>query len=310
MDSSSGDSRRLLPKNLIGAFGQLESAWPVHGSVLVQDGIVYFAAGRTSQLDGGIHLYGLDAASGRALHQVRLRGPDYQLNADGQLVVQPKPQRDLEDTFPENYRLPLGALPDILTTDGQKIFMRSRAFDPQLNPVSGKTPLMSPGGFLDDSYFKRIPWRYETGNTYSRLLVCNDAVVCGARMFDSLQGLDPTVYFTPGRQGYLLFCYDIDAKTKRWEERVGIRIRAMVQTPDRICVAGPPDVVDPKDPLAAFEARKGGLLCLFDLETGKEQARYETPSPAVFNGVSAAQGRLYLADEAGNVTCFADRRSN
>ena len=44
-------------KRLIGAFGQLESAWPVHGSVLVQDGTVYFVAGRTSQLDGGLHLY-------------------------------------------------------------------------------------------------------------------------------------------------------------------------------------------------------------------------------------------------------------
>ena len=292
-------------ERLIGAFGQLESAWPVHGSVLVQDGIVYFAAGRTSQLDGGIHLYGLGATSGRALHQIRLRGPDYQVDSDGQLVVQPKPKRDLENTFPENYRLPLGTLPDILTADGTKIFMRSRAFDPQLNPVSGKTPLMSPGGFLDDSYFKRIPWRYETGNTYSRLLVCDDAVVCGVRMFDSLQGLDPTVYFTPGRQGYLLFCYDIDAKERRWEQRVGIRIRAMLQAPDRICVAGPPDVVDPNDPLAAFEARKGGVLCLFNLETGEEQSRYDLPSPTVFNGVSAARGRLYLADEAGSVTCFA-----
>ena len=292
-------------KRLIGAFGQLESAWPVHGSVLVQDGTVYFVAGRTSQLDGGMYLYGLDAISGRVLHQVRLRGPDYRADANGQLVVVPKPKRDLEDTFPENYRLPLGALPDILTADGRNIFMRSRTFDAELNPVKGQPPLQSPGGFLDDSYFKRIPWRYETGTTYSRLLVCDETTVCGMRQFDSLQGLDPTVYFTPGRQGYLLFCYDIDTKERRWEQRVNIRIRAMVQTPDRLCVAGPPDVVDPKDPLAAFEARKGGVLSLFDLETGDEKASYDMPSPPVFNGASAAHGRLYLADEAGNITCFA-----
>jgi outer membrane protein assembly factor BamB len=49
---------------LIGAFGQLESAWPVHGGVLVQNGTAYFAAGRSSQLDGGIYLYGVDAATG------------------------------------------------------------------------------------------------------------------------------------------------------------------------------------------------------------------------------------------------------
>ena len=290
---------------IIGSFGQLESAWPVHGSVLVQDGNVYFVAGRTSQLDGGMYLYALDAASARVLHLVRLRGPDYQVDANGQLAVMPKPQRDLEDTFPENYRLPLGTLPDILVADDEKIFMRSRAFDQELNPVKGETPLQSPGGFLDDSYFKRIPWRYETGNTYSRLLVCNDSTVCGMRMFDSLQGLDPTVYFTPGRQGYLLFSYDVGAKKTKWEQRINVRIRAMVQTPDRLCVAGPPDVVDPKDPLGAFEARRGGVLCLVDLESGEEHARYEMPSPPVFNGAAAAHERLYLADEAGSVTCYA-----
>ena len=36
------------------ADGQCESVWPVHGSVLIEDGRVYFAAGRYSHLDGGI----------------------------------------------------------------------------------------------------------------------------------------------------------------------------------------------------------------------------------------------------------------
>ncbi len=35
------------------AFGQVESAWPVHGSVLVMGDMAYFAAGRSSFLDGG-----------------------------------------------------------------------------------------------------------------------------------------------------------------------------------------------------------------------------------------------------------------
>ncbi|UCF16454.1 MAG: PQQ-binding-like beta-propeller repeat protein, partial [Phycisphaerales bacterium] len=56
----------------IGAFGQLESAWPVHGSVLVRDGIAYFAAGRSSHLDGGVYVFGLDATTGELRHQTRL----------------------------------------------------------------------------------------------------------------------------------------------------------------------------------------------------------------------------------------------
>ncbi|MHB8901035.1 MAG: outer membrane protein assembly factor BamB family protein, partial [Thermoguttaceae bacterium] len=39
---------RAAPETrLIGAFGQLESAWPVHGSVLVENGTAYLAAGRS-----------------------------------------------------------------------------------------------------------------------------------------------------------------------------------------------------------------------------------------------------------------------
>lgn len=34
------------------ALDQVESVWPVHGNVLTQDGIAYFAAGRSSWLDG------------------------------------------------------------------------------------------------------------------------------------------------------------------------------------------------------------------------------------------------------------------
>ncbi|MEA3368318.1 MAG: PQQ-binding-like beta-propeller repeat protein, partial [Planctomycetota bacterium] len=100
---------------LMGAFGQLESAWPVHGSVLVLDGAtagdtagkageggtVYVAAGRSSELDGGIHLYALDAATGRLRHHRTLQGPRYRA-----------------DAIDENYRLPMGALAGILMSDG------------------------------------------------------------------------------------------------------------------------------------------------------------------------------------------------
>ena len=32
-------------------FGQVESVWPVIGSVLVQDGVAYASAGRTTEAD-------------------------------------------------------------------------------------------------------------------------------------------------------------------------------------------------------------------------------------------------------------------
>ena len=42
------------------AFEQLESAWPVHGSVLIKDDSVYCVAGRSNFLDGGLRFIQLD----------------------------------------------------------------------------------------------------------------------------------------------------------------------------------------------------------------------------------------------------------
>ena len=91
-------------------------------------------------------------------------------------------------------------------------------------------------------------------------------------------------------------------------ERVPLRIRAMVLTPGRLFVAGPPDVVDPEDPLGAFEGRKGGLLYVLDSGSGDKLAEHTLPFPPVFNGTAAANGRLYVAEEDGSVTCFGKRQ--
>ena len=52
------------------ASGQIESAWPVSGSVLVRDGSVYCAAGRSSYVDGGIYLERLDLKTGGPLSTI------------------------------------------------------------------------------------------------------------------------------------------------------------------------------------------------------------------------------------------------
>ncbi|MFO7905152.1 MAG: PQQ-binding-like beta-propeller repeat protein, partial [Pirellulaceae bacterium] len=66
---------RDLPDKRVGAFGQLESAWPVSGNILLMDGIAYFAAGRSSFLDGGVFLYGLNPRTGAVIHDRRIHGP-------------------------------------------------------------------------------------------------------------------------------------------------------------------------------------------------------------------------------------------
>ena len=65
----------VVGKRLISARGQLESAWPVNGSVMVHEGVAYFAAGRQTFIDGGIVLYGLHPLTGEVLHRRQVSGP-------------------------------------------------------------------------------------------------------------------------------------------------------------------------------------------------------------------------------------------
>jgi len=298
--------RAAPEERLIGAYGQLESAWPVPGSVLVQEGVAYFVAGRTSELDGGLYLFGVDAATGETRCHTRMAGPDYYVNAAGKLAVRPEegaPPENADATYDDNFRLPMGSLPDILVGDGTTLYMRSVAFDGELKRKPGRPDLQVRSGLLDDTYFKRTPWNYD-GN-YANLLAHDSNSVYYIRQFDPLQGLSPTVLFTPGSKGYLLFGKNLGGKSNTWMERVPVRVRAMVLTTGRLFVAGPPDVVDPKDPLGAFEGRKGGLLYAIDCKSGDRATEYQLPSPPVFNGAAAANSRLYVVEEDGSVTCLA-----
>jgi outer membrane protein assembly factor BamB len=276
----------------IAAFGQLESAWPVHGSVLVQNGIVYFAAGRSSELDGGIYLYGLNALSGKIRCQTRLDGPHYNV-----------------DNISQNYLLPMGSLPDILQGDGRLIYMRELTFNNKLEKQSlsprQTTERISPKWtMLDGSYFKRTPWYFGGMSNYARLIVNDEKDAYFIRMFDSLQGLNPNVYFVPGKKGYLLFGIDRATGKRMWAERIGVRVRAMVITDRVLFVAGPPDVVDPHDPLGAFEGRKGAIMLAIDRANGKELWKYKLATPPAFDGMAAAAGRLYMTLKNGAVACF------
>ncbi len=78
----------------------------------------------------------------------------------------------------------------------------------------------------------------------------------------------------------------------------------MVATEDLLFVAGLPDVVDPKDPLGAFEGRKGGVLSACDNTDGSTVWEYSRSAPPVFNGLAAAGGRLYVAMQDGSIACF------
>jgi len=276
----------------MGAFGQLESVCPVHGSVLILGKTAYFVAGRSSHLDGGLILYGVDARSGRLLHRKQLQGPHYHVG-----------------NIEQNYQLPMGTLPDILQSDGRLIHMRERTFNRNLEaldirPRQAGLRLYAKGGLLDASYFKRAPWSLGNQGGYARLLVHDAHAAYRVQMFDSLRGLDPNVYFIPGAKGYRLFAADKSTGKANWSKYIPIRVVAMAVTEDALCVAGPPDRVNPQDPLGSFEGRMGALLWTVDKTNGQQLWQYELSSPPVWDGLAVASGRVYAALQNGHIVCF------
>lgn len=58
------------------AYGQVESAWPVVGGVLIANGAAYVVAGRTTECDGGLYVHALDVRTGKPLWSERRLKPD------------------------------------------------------------------------------------------------------------------------------------------------------------------------------------------------------------------------------------------
>ncbi len=98
----------------------------------------------------------------------------------------------------------------------------------------------------------------------------------------------------------------VRTRPAKWQKMIPLRIRAMVLAGDRLFAAGIPDLLDPNDPLAALEGRKGALLAVFSAHDGSLSGSLRLSSLPAFDGLSAASGRLYLATRDGKVICFGD----
>ena len=95
------------------------------------------------------------------------------------------------------------------------------------------------------------------------------------------------------------------AEPPLWTRWLSIRVNSMVKTADLLFVAGPPDLLEPDDPYAAFEGRRGARLAAVSPKDGSVLAEIPLESPPIFDGLVAAQGRLYVASEDGSLVCLA-----
>ncbi|MBM3498236.1 MAG: hypothetical protein FJX74_06150, partial [Armatimonadetes bacterium] len=313
---AAAEDRRIV------ASDQLESVWPVSGAVLVQGDSVYLASGRSSYLDEGLTVHRLSLADGGMLAERTVYSRD--------------PDTGEQPEEPIMFEMP-GALPDVLSSDGKLVYMRHLAFDRgTLEPREAPAHLYSPAGFLNDDWWHRTYWVYGT-HFYSgyigwyfagretpagRLLTVDEASIYGF-------GYRPDFYRGATDRQYMLFGLDRGvqppqpapdykrantdypaggpgkfAVTHRWAQDVPLLVRAMVRAGGSLFVAGPSQKALRSQ--AIFDGAQGALLRAVSAATGETLREFRLDGLPVYDGIAAANGRLYLAVQDGRLLCAGE----
>jgi outer membrane protein assembly factor BamB len=320
--------RAAPAERLVGVHGQLESIWPVHGAVLIQNDTLYATAGRSTYLDGGIVLYRLDPATGRELSKTTLCHLDP--DTGDQLV--PEARFNME-----------GTTADILSGDGELVFLKYFTFDRAGNRTETTRPhLFSITSLLGEDWFVRTYWIVgqdmpgagwggwaNAANTFpsGRILSFNGDTVYGYGREKPAGGpvghrADTYRLFGVNRTSEAVPAANQARREPSsraeplWTDPQSLIVRAMALGKDRLAVAGPRDLGE-KDPdllafknepeaRAAFEGEKGVYLRIVNAADGSTISESELRAMPVFDGLSAANGRLYLSTLDGKVLCLGE----
>jgi outer membrane protein assembly factor BamB len=292
---------RMAPESRqVVSYGQLESAWPVHGNVLVCKGpkdsdrlVAYAAAGRSSYLDGGVYLYGVDAVTGELVTERRISHRDPKTGQEPQKVI-----RGVN-------------MPGAFNFDG-------RTLEPNIDH------LYSSAGFLDDTWWHRTYLQIgrDMSSGYGGWPRAGNNRISGKNLVrneDRAFGFGRKGYTITGshlglQSEYHLFAADIEPikstekpkKRKKgqvkylWSEAVPFYPRAMLLAGDTLFVAGPSEIFD-------FTSRtnKGDIwLWAVSTKDGARQAEYRLKAAPVYDSFAAYRGNLYFTTVDSRIVCY------
>jgi outer membrane protein assembly factor BamB len=256
--------------------GQFASAWPVIGGVMPMNGEIFFASGRSVGADGGMWIFAADAATGKV--RWRSRG---------------------------------GSSGDIFASDGKKL-MLTRGFYQISNGarIGGSTRKKLPGLLHATHYFGNVSVidymacvkPLLSGNKHIEL---TDGRITGeALAFSKKLGVAAWRYrfgvpkkMMKKKLKNQRFIYAIAGGKNKWllDENIKQQMVGVVLAGETAYMAGLPVSLDPKD--------KSQLWVLSGVD-GKRLQTISLGSRPVYDGLSTAGGRLYLANEDGTLTCY------
>ncbi|MFP4380632.1 MAG: PQQ-binding-like beta-propeller repeat protein [Candidatus Sumerlaeia bacterium] len=351
--------------------GRLASLWPVSSSVMHHMGLIYFAAGRNSYLDGGIRLVALNPADGTVVHQAVLEGPwpdQESLNkgvvrGDAIWRMAPSDKRkslieQANNQYATGYHVE-GGEADLLVTDGSDIYMAQNKFNPRLEQIdlqrewfTGYTPMgglhmLANFGLLNDAMFHRVSRMYDDawpsyGSGPGSAARSGSFVVVGDQRVYAAQHWESGGYAShePGWGNRIVAdnrdtqnlpgdMFGMEDRQKARELKTPTTQKAYVRTDEPLWTVGTPIIVramlgalDGQDQELIFAAgiaegnsveewdqstyyKGSGKLQVFAGDKGELLAEYELPACPVFDGLSAAKGRLIVPMVNGEIICFS-----
>ena len=299
------------------AYEQLESVWPVHGSVLVDDPLsggspsVYFAAGRSSRIDGGIRLYALNVKTGKLLHTADVSMP---ARGNGAGVIRQS------------------VLPDILSLENDTVWMRGLGVDRNLSPVADSPHLFAPRGFLDDTWWHRTYWLHGTaiGGGYSHWPLVGNVAPAGRllvldggqfiygygrmtyqlgdghvgpratkdyKLFAEILAPEPQIREDPRGDQRLL----PSGRKITWVTNLPFIARSIVLTRDALLVAGGESLAE------TTASHAPGTFWVVSRDDGSRRSACRLTAPPVLDGMALTDSGVFVSTISGAITCLRSK---
>jgi outer membrane protein assembly factor BamB len=281
------------------AYGQIESPWPVPGSVLVVDDVAYFAAGRQSLADGGIFVFAVEPLSGAIRWVERLNSLPMtnfyascalefdscdllQREGDGVALA-----RWLFDRASGRMTCKEADEFALIRTGGSGVMVPRSCwtYAPRQQPRHGKDSLPRAlvvfrdnalfGSTEDRQAIFRRDFHLDEGEKFDTTWITGWAAAQQARQ--------PEGIYAPSQRLAQGATWSAPVFEKEQKEQ---QIGALVLAGDRLFVAG----------------TQGGLVVL-SAQDGSILGRTELPAP-IWDGMAVAAGRLLVATKDGRLLCL------
>ncbi len=311
----------------MGAYGQIESAWPVSGSVLISDEKAYFVAGRQQLSDGGVFIFSVDPMTGEKEWVHKLNDIP-QVSYDG--------KNDESFGFYKNSGLEFDPV-DILHKEGDRIAMSRWMISKDGKEVdvdtwngfaklnTGKGTVYAPRGTW--TYGFRQIHRFSNEAFKRPLAAWRDNTIIGAlnsttaifrRDFDLENGEKfNSKWITgwqaagEGRKGGRPYRSDRIAEKAAWKVNPWTDSSDPKKLLEPTTIEGKKQmenklygmVMDSQDRL--YVVHQDGTLKVINTKDGSTISESKVPAP-MWDGLALADGKLFLSTADGQLVCIGD----